>query len=509
MSDSHAPHGFESALESLVDGDGPATACEHVLAADDFPETVRLLPRLPVDVRRRMAHAGVEMYEAAGTDERRSRLLAVHAGLLANQVDLLESDGFEAQVLASMHLGDTAEDDRKDALRRALASPDPSWTAERLRTFSAEHRRRLTDVAKRLLDRTGDPDERERLHALHASLSSAPLEYFGFDDLQPMLTAAVAHGGAAGAAAAVETVLADKDFSDTVDRVRTLPDEVRGALVDACADLYDPAAPEGRRGRIVHMHAALSLSLDRPDERLAAARQDALRFDPNGLVRTLKAVETAWAELASGRNIPDALGAEMRRAYFSPHPFRAKDLRKVVRLLADRGPVLNAGHAWTDRALDELADLPPSWTKAVRHAATATKPRPGAAWQESGRSLLSGIDAEEFGERVLSWLSLVGDPHTLAHPDAYNTNAARGLVWLVAMLPEHAESARGLGTVLVEALRTPPAGGPNSPGLANTCARALCALKSDAATAELARLTAHVSYTPTLKILEAEVTARA
>ncbi|MDA2809033.1 hypothetical protein O4J56_00115 [Nocardiopsis sp. RSe5-2] len=509
MSAFYTAHEYESAIESLVGTDGPEAGCERALAADGSPRAVRLLARLPVDIRRRMAEACVEMYKAADSDERRSRLLTLHAGLLANRVDLLETDGLEARVLATMRVENSAQADAREVVLKAAAeSDDFPWTAERLRTFSTEHRNRLIMAVDWMLGlgRVDDPEQRARLQDLHAALSSGHLEHLGFDALKPMLLAAVARGDIEEAA---ESVLADKDFAETVDQVRTLPENVRGALMDACADLYAPHAPEYRRIRVVRMHAALSLSLDRPDDRLAAAREEALRFDPDDLVRTVEMIETAWAQLASGRDIPDAIGARMRHEYFSPRPFKAKELRKVVRLLADRGPVLNPGHVWTDRALAELADLPGVWTEAVRHAATATKPRPDAAWEESGRALLSRIDGEEFAERVLGWLPLVSDPHTYFAPDSYNANAARGLVWLLALLPTRAETVRGVGTVLEEALRTPPSGSsPGIPKLANACAHALCMMKGDDATAELSRLTAQMAYKPALKILQAELNAR-
>jgi hypothetical protein len=223
----------------------------------------------------------------------------------------------------------------------------------------------------------------------------------------------------------------------------------------------------------------------------------------------LQVLALAWVELASGRDIPVPLGAAIREHAYDPNPFYPDRVRRITALVADRHPPLNAGQRWTDRALTELADRPAAWAALVRHAATATTPRPSAAWRRTGSALLAEVDGAEFRDRVLGWLDLIGDPRTLAVHDNFNNVAARGLVWLLALLPEHPRTARGLGAVLEKALRKAPGVGPGLPKIANACANALSGMEGGAALAELARLSTRVSYRSTLKLIEAGLAARA
>ncbi|MDA0563605.1 DUF4132 domain-containing protein [Streptomonospora sp. S1-112] len=590
MPDFDAFHDFETALLAAAEGGDLDAACETVVAADDFPGAVRRMPMLPLDLRRRMAGACVELYRAADDPGRRDRLRTVHAALLARQTDLLDSDGFEAAVLAAMHIGRTADDEKRAALETALASGDVPRMADRLRAFEPEFRRRLaehvlvrmwdteTDPARRegilwlhtvLAPRQGrvagdsakallgelaalgfpdeaiaalgtdsslevaarplaelprdlrrrvdrrcadlyaaapSPERREALVWLRALVSARPLEQLDYTDLEPMLRAAVERGDAAAACA---MVLGDHAYSSTSDKVARLPRETVLPIVEECAARF-AGTPAAQRLKVLRLHARLSLALDRPDDLLAAPRQEALAgADPGDLVQILTYLEIAWLELASGRDIPLGFGARVRHESHGNHPFEAETSRKITRLLAERHPPLNAGEPWTDLALAELADLPSAWTGLVRHAATAVKAKPDAAWRKKAGPLLAGVDESEFRERVLGWLALVGGgrmPHQL---DNYNYDAARGLVWLLSLLPEHPRTVRGLGALLERALRRMPGVGPGMPKLAGACANALSAMEGEAALAELARLTTRVTYKSTLKLLEAGLAARA
>jgi len=576
-------YAFETGVLAAVERDDVTAACDMVLAAGDFPRTVRRLPALPEDVRRRLAQHCAGLYEAAATPERRERILTMHAGLLARRVDPRETEGFEAAVLATMQDDASAADARK-----APVEEFPSMV-QRLRTFYPAYRRQLSEhILAELFRRAEDAERRERIlwmdtalvhrpyllnaeealalamvreavehlapaegaqilesdrllevsYALarlprearrrlahhcvelyeaaetrdqresavwmRATLTSHPLKHLDAAALEPMLRVAVEHGDAA---AACEMVLSDKDFSYTAADLPNLPKNVQRPLLEACADLYASATSESRRDRITRMHALLSLSLGLPDDRLAAARQKALNLSPSEVFWSPASAEMAWVELASGRDVPVTLGAEFRRHHFAGH--RGKALRTVVRLLADRHPVLNAGEPWANRALADLAELPAIWTELIAHAVTATKSRPDAAWERKGRALLAAVDAERFSDRVVNWLTLVPHPATLPNFDVFNYHAARGLVWLLSFLPENAQTVRGLGTLLHKSLRTAPGIGPAMPKLANACAVALCAMEGEAALAEVARLTTRVTYKSTLNLLKAGLDARA
>lgn len=580
---------FETAVLAAVERGDVAAACEMVLAADEFPRVVKRLPTLPEDVRRRLAHDCVELYGAAEGPERRGRILTMHAGLLARRLDLLETDGFEDAVMATMHIGASAHNEKIAVLETALASDEFPEMVERLRPFDSEYRRRITENVLPDMHRKSEaPERRERILWMHAALSdrarfveeekarafvrevvervaptegeiafgkdsltsvrrelaglprdvrrrlgrycgelleaaetqerrelgvwlravleSGPLAYFGYEEMEPVLKAAVERGDVA---AACEMVISDKEEYATSEKLRVLSEDVRTQMVEELAGLYESAASARRRDRVLRVHALLSMSLEKPDDRLASARQEALNFAPRDVYGITFNVEMAWVELASGRDIPVDLGAVIRRFDSEKWSFKASELRKVVRLLAELHPPLNPGQPWTDRVLTELADLPGAWRDLVGHTATVTKSRPDTAWERKGRALLAEVDAEEFRNRALSWLALVGGLRTWSDFDAYNYQATCGLVWLLSLLPEHPHTVRGLGAALEKALRKTPGIGPGLPRIANACANALCAMKSEAALAEVSRLTTRVTYKTTLKLLQAGLQARA
>ena len=321
-----------------------------------------------------------------------------------------------------------------------------------------------------------------------------------------MLKALVENGDVVGAC---EAILADKEGIGASEKLRGLPEDIRLPMVEAFADLYESADSAVRRESILLTHALLSFSLNRSDDRLANARQEALMAVPRKGYGVNFAAEIAWVELASGRSVPADFGAEMRRREAAGNSFKGKELKRAVPLLNEHHPPLSGGQPWADRALAELAELPDSWNDLVGHAATARASRPSAAWERKGRALLAALDADEFRERALDWLSVVDDPCTVENPDEHDYFAARGLVWLLSFLPEDPRTVRGLGSVLEKSLRQAPGVGPVLPKLANACANALGAMEGPAAPVEIARLTTRVTYKTTYGLLEKALDARA
>ncbi|MEV4758513.1 DUF4132 domain-containing protein [Micromonospora sp. NPDC049559] len=186
-------------------------------------------------------------------------------------------------------------------------------------------------------------------------------------------------------------------------------------------------------------------------------------------------------------------------------------------------PALNPGEAWADRALADVASLDPAqarrWHELFRHAATATSARPAEKWAVTGRKLLDEL--AEPGDRLRSWLTLVGRPRTILlnrtrweHDvneafDQYNATPLRGLVWLTSFLPDHPETPRVLGALVETSLRKVAGIGPRNPKVANAAVYALSRIPAEEALAQIARLAARVTYKGTLKELNAALDARA
>ncbi|GHG65977.1 DUF4132 domain-containing protein [Streptomyces griseocarneus] len=230
------------------------------------------------------------------------------------------------------------------------------------------------------------------------------------------------------------------------------------------------------------------------------------------------------AALAAGQPLPGSFVGVLRRTALIAYWQVEKQWGKTIAGLTE--PVVNPGEAWADRALAELPALDDAWRLLLAHAATACTARPTAKWDKTARALLDELDALGEGSdavrgRLLSWLALVGRPRTApvhippygpdpnTEIDPYNADALRGITRLLALLPPHPDTVRGLGALVEFSLRKVPGVGPRSPKLANAAVIALSRVDGDAALAELARLSARVTYKGTLKQLDTALTARA
>ncbi|MDW5325014.1 DUF4132 domain-containing protein [Plantactinospora sp. KLBMP9567] len=225
--------------------------------------------------------------------------------------------------------------------------------------------------------------------------------------------------------------------------------------------------------------------------------------------------------LDAGRPLPPEVVAMMRRTVAHGYWGSAEALKPLLDKLD--APALSPGEAWADRALADVASLDPDearrWHELFRHAVTATSAKPSQKWETAARRLLDELP--EPGDRLRSWLALVGQPRTIRlnrtrweHDvneafDQFNTTPLRGLVWMTSFLPDHPETPRTLGTLVEAALRKVAGLGPRSPKIANAAVYALSRVPTEAALAQIARLAARVTFKGTLKELNAALDARA
>jgi hypothetical protein len=225
----------------------------------------------------------------------------------------------------------------------------------------------------------------------------------------------------------------------------------------------------------------------------------------------------AGVEIASGRLLSTAVVATLRRT--SMESWQRTDLAGL--LAAHRNPAFNPGEPWADRALAWLAASPPQWTALCVHAATANTAKPSAKWKRTALQLCGDLDPVAVRAEVASWLALSGTsrpvPLTLAYGgqadpnlwDPYNADALRGLAWLLSLLPAGADGARALAGLAETALRKLPGVGPRSPKVANAAVYALSQLPGQDALAQLARLSARVTFKGTLKQITTALDTRA
>ncbi|MFD4634285.1 DUF4132 domain-containing protein [Streptomyces sp. NPDC058284] len=310
----------------------------------------------------------------------------------------------------------------------------------------------------------------------------------------------------------------DGDGEQVLEILRALPPEERTQLAHALDEQADP--PDSHQPIAPLLTLLGVIADDLPGDLLSAAR-----------VRRLHKLGTAYcvwghreamalvdAELAVGHPIPATAVAALRRTAVVEY-YRGTALTDFVKRLPD--PVVNPGEAWADRALADAAERGGTWLELLRRATTATSAKPTAAWEKNARAVLGRLDADEARETLLAWIGLVGHPrtlpfnasaHTRAPNDEYdpcNTDALRGLAWLVALLPAHPDAARALGRLVDVSLRKIPGIGPRNPKVANAGVTALIRSEGGAALAELARLASRVTYRTTLKLINTGLEERA
>ena len=254
----------------------------------------------------------------------------------------------------------------------------------------------------------------------------------------------------------------------------------------------------------------LGLVCDLPDSGGLALARRRLLESMSGQTYAHQSWYTKMAEIEidAGRSLPPAVTAVIRR---SAH------LHQSTTRLAGRLPelALNVGEAWTDRALADLAALPPPWRELLAHAASAAGSKPTATWEKAGRRFLSAVGEQDARTTIVSWLALVGRPRTLPVSglnhvyDPNNAVGLQGLAWMLSFLPPHPDIARALGALVETSLRRIAGHGPRDPKVANAGVVALSRIDGEAALAELARLATRVTYKGTLKLVDKALAARA
>lgn len=313
-------------------------------------------------------------------------------------------------------------------------------------------------------------------------------------------------------------------WGEVLETAQRMPQEVReGAALSSSARYRQLRDDSGARRALLILLAAISPGLS--DVPLVPERQAILATAGHRFEADLDDATLAEAELAAGHDLTAPVIAAIRRS--SVTPYSPESIVALGQGL--REPVLNVGEPWAEQVLADLPELGEGWTRLLQHALTATfAATPPARWEKTGRALIEALSPQagatdgnraEAGERIISWLALVGRPRTIplqpgfngeqfdGTVDPYNAPAIRGLVWLLTYLPPRPQAAACLGTVAEVCLRAAKGVGPGSPETAQTCVRVLSSMDDEAASAELARLAALVTHRGTLKLLQRAVTS--
>ncbi len=312
-------------------------------------------------------------------------------------------------------------------------------------------------------------------------------------------------------------------WGEVLDAAQRMPREVREGVALASPARYRQLRDDDSDARRALLILLAVISPGLPDDPLVPERQALLAAAGHRFEADLDDATLAEAELAAGRDLSAPVIAAIRRS--SVTPYTQEGVVALGRGL--REPILNVGEPWAEQVLADLPGLGDGWTRLLQHAlASSSAAAPPARWEKAGRALLDALspqpgeaegDRAEVGERIVSWLTLVGRPRTIpllpgfngerfdGTVDPYNARAIRGLVWLLAYLPPHPRAAACLGAVTDACLRAAKRVGPGSPQAAQACVRVLSLMDDEAASAELARLAASVTHRGTLKLLRSVV----
>lgn len=314
-------------------------------------------------------------------------------------------------------------------------------------------------------------------------------------------------------------------WGEVLDTAQRMPQEVReGAALASPARYRQLQNDSGARRALLILLAVISPGL--PNAPLVPERQAILATAGHGFEADLDDAILAEAELAAGRSLTAPVIAAIRRSSVTPYaPGNIVTLGQGL-----REPILNVGEPWAEQVLADLTELGEGWTRLLQHARASTSAAtPPARWEKTGKALIETLSPQagttdgnrraEVGERIISWLTLVGRPRTIplepgsdgeqfnGTVDPYNAPAIRGLVWLLTYLPPHPQAAACLGSVTEACLRTAKGMGPGSPGTAQACIRVLSSMDDEAASAELAQLAASVTHRGTRTLLQRVVTS--
>ncbi|MFV2019008.1 DUF4132 domain-containing protein [Micromonospora sp. LOL_023] len=262
------------------------------------------------------------------------------------------------------------------------------------------------------------------------------------------------------------------------------------------------ATPPGHRRSWAAMEVLSRLARRLPDDLTEADAQVIAEFTVREWIWIpAGALEVVARRLAVAGGLPEAL---LRTVIH-----RSGESARLRQLMVELGLApLSTKDPWAGQILAELPTLDPVWPRLVAHSSGAVTVRPPAAWTTEARKLLAEVDPDQAGAALSRWLGLACRTPEQP-PAAANADVLRGLLWLVELTDPTLGQVRQLGALVEVMLRRLPGIGPASPKVANAAVGVLGRLDSEAALAQLARLSARLTYKGTRKEVDKALDARA
>ncbi|MDG3002213.1 DUF4132 domain-containing protein [Paludisphaera mucosa] len=239
----------------------------------------------------------------------------------------------------------------------------------------------------------------------------------------------------------------------------------------------------------------------------------------------LGGIATAVENLAADAPLGQAATAAVRAAIVRLTPLSqyGDDLRKplgrLMKLVAGEDAArIDAGEAWSDAALADLAAMAPdrraAWQALLISCQTAGAGKPSAKWLKAVGPLIEAIGRSDFKARLLRWLPLVDKPRTAPSPrqnawepdydqliEPHHVDLLRGLAWCAGIEADR-DLARALAALALSAYRKIPGKGPRLIALGHAAVAALGMMPGMDAVGQLAILKLKIKFIPAQKEAE-------
>lgn len=236
---------------------------------------------------------------------------------------------------------------------------------------------------------------------------------------------------------------------------------------------------------------------------------------PRTIIRLTKALWPGAVPPSVLRALKDVARALKKREWWDSTAEDRKMIDKLELLLGKpRPPVIIAGEAWSNAALDDLKQMPDAesgrWANLLQHCSTSDGAKPTKKWLKEAGELLEAVGRQNFKPRVIRWFELVAGPRPVhqeprsrdvVEPDwlitENNATVLRGLAWCCASWAD-AEISLALGNLAEVCFKKIRWLGPRCPRAGNGCLYSLSVTSSEEAAAQLSRLDSTVKQ-PTAK----------
>lgn len=194
-------------------------------------------------------------------------------------------------------------------------------------------------------------------------------------------------------------------------------------------------------------------------------------------------IEKKYKNLSIPKQILFHLDECKRLAEINSHTFSDyKKLHKRVQKLLDHndGSIVIADHNWSKLMINDLNDMPPIqnnlWKDVLKHALTATSPKPSQKWLTAMTSLVIKIEPESYAYYLGRWFkSITEEKLENIHSekdfplnDQTNSTLIKGLIWSTLINPQE-EMNRHIVNLGLYCYKKIPDWGAISKGTGNIC----------------------------------------